>query len=418
MCRLSNKILQGVKSPACLHHQKRKADMNEELQIEVLTNEIGGWGFTYETLRNSLRGFKGNKIRVPLNTFGGDAFAALAIHNTLLGNKAIVEINIVAYAASAGTMIAACGDYVTMADNGFYMLHNPAGGTYGEAENLDTTAKLLRDLTDSMVAMYYDRIERSAKAKGEAPKLTKDQIRQMMADTTWLPAAKALEYGFVDALTKGAKFEASADVQFFANVPEVLKANSQTATPPIVASQIPYTKMEDLKILAQDLGLTANANLLDIRNAMFEQRKAQNALAEENKELKAKVQGFEAKAKEAQTTEAAELIEAAVTAGKITLTDKPTWEENFQSNHETSKKLLEKMGRVVKLSEVPQTGANGGSATDGTFKYQGKTFSELSRENPKALENLKLTDAATFNSLYKAEFGKDWMVNPTAKPIA
>jgi hypothetical protein len=299
---------------------------------------------------------------------------------------------------------------VTMADNGFYMMHNPSGYAEGEAPEMETTAKLLKDLTDSMVAMYYDRIERSAKAKGEAPKLTKDQIRQMMADTTWLPAAKALEYGFVDALTKGAKFEASAEVGFYANVPEVLKASAPITTPPIVASQIPTSKMDDLKILAQDMGLTATDNLLDIRNAMFEQRKAHNALADENKTLKAQVQAFEAKAKEAETTEADALLEAAVTAGKITLTEKPMWKENFNANHENSKKLLALMTeRVVKISDFVQNDANGGAAPVNAKTHNGKTYAQLWEHEPETLKALKENNVGLYKALFKAEYGEDYV---------
>jgi hypothetical protein len=174
---------------------------------------------------------------------------------------------------------------------------------------------------------------------------------------------------------------------------------------------------EDIKIIAQDLGLTASATILDIRNAMFEQKKQITAVQEENKTLKAKVQGFEAKAKEAETTEADTLIEAAVTDGKITIEQKPIWKENFQANHDASKRLLATMGKVVKLSDVPKTEANGGTTTNAAGTYQGKTFSQLSKDNPNLLANLKEKDPATFNQLYKAEFGKDWLVEPKATAI-
>jgi ATP-dependent Clp protease protease subunit len=373
--------------------------MNEELNIEILEG-IGGWGFSYDSLRRSLKDFKGSKIRVPLNSFGGDAFQALAIHNTLQGHRASVEINIVAYAASAGTMIASSGDHVTMADNGFYMIHNPAGGGYGEADDMDTTAKLLRDLTDSMVEMYYDRMERGCKAKGKAPCLTRDEIRQMMAETTWLPAAKALEYGFVDALTKGAKFTASAETGFFANVPKELTANHH---------QNPPLKMEEknLQFVAGFLGLNAGASLADVQSAIFDQRNKLTALTAENANLKAENERFQAAAQAAQTAEAKELLDAALTDKRITNEQRPMWEENFRANHDNAKRLLGLMqGKVVKLSDVPNTQGNGGGS--GTEKYQGKTFKELEKENPKALAALKENDPELFRSLFKAGYGVDW----------
>jgi ATP-dependent protease ClpP protease subunit len=386
--------------------------MNEELNIEILQG-IGGWGFSYQSLTNQLRGFKGSKIKVPLNSFGGDAFQALAIHNTLMGHKASVEINIVAYAASAGTMIACCGDRVTMADNGFYMMHNPSGYAEGKAPEMETTAKLLKDLTDSMVAMYYDRIERSAKAKGQAPKLTKDEIRQMMADTTWLPAAKALEYGFVDALTKGAKFEASADVQFFANVPEVLKPQANTATPPVVAQNLNHQiKMDDIKlsIVAGFLGLGPTATAADVQQAIFDTRQRVSALTAENTALKADNQKYKDAEVKAQGEEAAALIATALQEEKITNEQVPMWQENFKASHDSSKRLLASMtGKVFKLSNVPQTGANGGTTTAATgTTYLGMTYKELDQKNPQALKQLNDSDPATFKALFKASYGVEW----------
>lgn len=382
----------------------------DELNIEVL-EEIGGWGFTYNSLRNSLKGFKGSKIRMPLNSFGGDAFQALAIHNTLLGTKANVEINIVAYAASAGTMIACCGDHVTLADNGFYMMHNPSGGVYGEAEAMDTTGKLLRDLTDSMVEMYYARMQKGCKAKGKPESLTKDEIRQMMADTTWLPAAKAMEYGFVDALTKGAKFTASAEIDFFENVPPQLKATA--IAPPVVANhQIPSSKMDDIKlsIVAGFLGLGPTATAADVQQAIFDTRQRVNTLTAENTTLKAENQGYKDAALQAQDEEAETLLAQAVEDKKISLSEVPDWKENFKASFEPTKRILAKMAtdKVFKVSDFVQTDAKGGTVADAGFKFQGKTYKELDKENPALLAHLKETQLPVFKQLFKASYGVEW----------
>ncbi len=382
--------------------------MNDELQIEILQG-IGGWGFSFYSLNNQLKGFKGGKIRIPLNSYGGDAFQALAIHNTLMGHKASVEINIVAYAASAGTMIACSGDYVTMADNGFYMMHNPSGYTEGESTEHETTAKLLQDLTDSMVEMYFARMEKGCKAKGQAPCLTKDEIRQMMAKTTWLPAADALKYGFVDALTKGAKFTASADVDFFENVPEVLKAKAQT--PPVVANhQIPTSKMDDIKlsIVAGFLGLGPTATAADVQQAIFDTRQKAQTLTAENAILKTENQGYKDAALKAQDEEAKTLLAKAVEDKKISLSEVPDWEENLKASFEPTKRILAKMepNKVFKLSDVPQTGANG--IVDTTARHNGKTFSELRKEQPEVLAKLKETNLAAFKELYRSEFKKEY----------
>lgn len=174
-----------------------------------------------------------------------------------------------------------------------------------------------------------------------------------------------------------------------------------------------------MTFVAGFLGLTSGAKLADVQDAILNLRNQNKDLAAENKTLKDKVAAFELQEKAVQTAEATSLLDAAATDGRITVESRPMWAQNFADNHDNSKRLLALMqGKVAKLSDFAQSNANGGKATDAILKYQGKTFSELSKESPKVLANLKDQDPATFNHLYKAEFGKDWMVTPTAKAIA
>lgn len=182
--------------------------MNEEtLQIEIL-DEIGGWGFTFQDLLAKAKGFKGKKIRVPVNSYGGSVLDALAIYNYLKGHKAEVETHIPAFAMSAGTIIASAGDRVTMAENGFYMIHNPWSLAMGDSGELEHVADILDKMKAEMVDIYYAKTKR---------KVGKKDISRMMDDETWMTAKEAFDLGFVDELTQGAKIEASFNPKAFKN---------------------------------------------------------------------------------------------------------------------------------------------------------------------------------------------------------
>lgn len=181
------------------------------LNIEIL-DDIGGWGFTFQELYSQAKGFEGSKIRVPVNSFGGQVFEALLIYNYLKGSGKEIETHIPTYAMSAGTIIASAGETVTMSTNGYYMIHNPYTLSFGDADEMKSTANLLDKMTNDLISIYV------AKTGLEA-----DKIREMMKNETWLTSEEALEMGFVDELTEGAKIEASFDPKQFeglSNVPQ------------------------------------------------------------------------------------------------------------------------------------------------------------------------------------------------------
>jgi regulator of replication initiation timing len=155
------------------------------------------------------------------------------------------------------------------------------------------------------------------------------------------------------------------------------------------------------------LGLASGAKMTDIQDAILNLRTQNTNLKAENETLKGKVTAFELKETAVQTAEANTLIEAALTDERISLESKPMWEQNFKDNHENAKRLLGLMsGKVLKLSDVPA--GKDGSVADAGFKYQGKTFKELDRDNPALLANLKANQPAIFKQLFKADYGVEY----------
>jgi ATP-dependent protease ClpP protease subunit len=188
--------------------------MNDVRHIEI-TEGIGSWGNgSLRAVRDATKGLKAGKIRMVINSFGGSVLEGVVIHNFLKGHPAEVEVHIPGYAMSAATIIASAGDKVTMADTGYYMIHNPWTVAIGDQHEMEGSRNLLQMFADDMAAIYSRRTGKSV-----------DEIKQMMDAETWLTAQEALAQGFVDELTEGAKFEASLPQEVIAsytNVPQAL----------------------------------------------------------------------------------------------------------------------------------------------------------------------------------------------------
>lgn len=175
------------------------------LNVELIEN-IYGWGFNFSSLNHQLKDFSGELIYVPINSNGGDVLEGWAMFNLLTGHKAKVKTHIAGNALSMGTVLAMAGDVVTMAENGYFMIHNPTTWADGDHRLMEGQADVLKTMTEDIANAYVNKTG-----------LPLNQILDMMGKETWLNGKQALEMGFVDELTKGAKLVASYNPSIYKN---------------------------------------------------------------------------------------------------------------------------------------------------------------------------------------------------------
>ncbi len=171
---------------------------------------------------------------------------------------------------------------------------------------------------------------------------------------------------------------------------------------PTITSQLVKKEMEELKLLAATMGLPQTATLAEVQGKIVELQSLRAA----NDQLKAELKAFKDSQVESQKAETKALLDAAVNENRIAQAQRPVYEKLFDADFESAKAVLDGLPKSVKLSEF----AAGAPAGQAKFAYNGKTFSQLSKEEPATLETLKANDFETFKQLYKAEFGKDYKV--------
>lgn len=205
----------------------RAARTTAELRIY---EEIGLWGISARELVNDLTALgELTRLDVRIHSPGGDFYDALAIHNALARNPAVVTTHIDGLCASAATIVALAGDQVCMANNGQFMIHEPWTMTSGDAEDHQRRADLLDATAEQIVAIY-------ARKSGQTP----DQIRAWMRAETWMTAPQALEYGFIDIIDAPLKIAAQVfDLSRFSHPPPKVSAMSESETPETIPATEP-----------------------------------------------------------------------------------------------------------------------------------------------------------------------------------
>ncbi len=132
-------------------------------------------------------------IFIYVNSPGGSVTAGLSIIDTMHHVKPDVATVCVGMAASMGSLILSQGQKGKrfMLPNAEVMIHQPSGGAYGQASDIDITAKHIIKTRDTLNRML-------AKATGQKlQKIELDVDRDFFMDSD-----EALAYGIVDKVLK------------------------------------------------------------------------------------------------------------------------------------------------------------------------------------------------------------------------
>ena len=143
-----------------------------------------------------------NEIHYQINSYGGYVSEGFTIADDIIntGAKLISEgMGIVASIAAYLLIIPDKnkGGEVWAHENTIIMFHNPSGGAWGEAKLLRAEADALEKIEDILINTIMKRI------KG----LTKEEVRQKVADTWYLTAKEAKALGLVDKVLEKIEVE-------------------------------------------------------------------------------------------------------------------------------------------------------------------------------------------------------------------
>ena len=125
-----------------------------------------------------------NMIDIYINSPGGDVMEGIGIYNTLKRNRAYKRVYVDGFACSIASVIAMCGNSISMPKSSMQMIHNAWTVAMGNANDLRKAADDLDKINETIVQAYMSKFSGSEK-----------ELRDLMDKESYLTADECLKYG-------------------------------------------------------------------------------------------------------------------------------------------------------------------------------------------------------------------------------
>lgn len=166
----------------------------EEIPHNWWTGETQpGEYITMEEVKTAFADIQGDEVEIHINSKGGDVYTSVAIGNYIKDSKIKATIIVDAIAASGGSIITMAGDKIKMYPNSLMMIHRASCAVYGNAEDLRKVAEALEKFDEAVQASYLHHF------KG-----TKEELKAMIYEETYLTAEECLTLGLCDEIIEAA----------------------------------------------------------------------------------------------------------------------------------------------------------------------------------------------------------------------
>lgn len=318
----------------------------------------------------------GTDVTIHLHTDGGSVFDGNLIFNAIATAKANVNIVIDGLAASMGSIIMLAGKKISMAENGYIMIHAPSGDERGNAKDFENTAKLLRSMEGNFLKKLSAKV-----GKPEA------DIKGWIEGNNWFSADEAKEAGLIDEIVdpvfEHSDLSAYQDVNMCASLFAEFNKKPEAQTPTNTSINLKPKKMKLTAKSMTVLGLTADASEVEI-----------NAAIERQNDKLAKM---EANAAAEKTAKVNALIADAVASGKILAGEKEAWIKDATDNYDLTARMIAKLEGKAVLSGREKTTPNG-STPEGRDNW---TFADWRKKDIQGLLELKSSDPQAYAEILK-----------------
>lgn len=182
-------------------------------------------------------------IDIYINSNGGSVFDGVAIYNMLKRHKAYKRVFIDGFACSIASVIAMCGNSITMPKTSMMMIHNAWTVAMGNSKELRKVADDLDKINETIKNAYRSKM-----------KIDDELLNNLMDNESYLTADECYEYGLCTRIDESIDVEKEVEdglekmANLYQNKLESLKA-LKNAIRDIEAEEEPEVKEEEAEVV-------------------------------------------------------------------------------------------------------------------------------------------------------------------------
>lgn len=207
---------------------KAATEGSEYAEISILDVISSWYGVDARSFMNEFKALKAPKVKLYINSPGGDVMQAITIFNGMRATGKFIEAHVLGIAASAASYIAMAADKVFMPRNTMMLPHKPMTALGGNADELRDAADTLDKVESLLIPAYMNRW------KG-----TEDELKALLAEDRLLTAQECLDYGFADELVDEINATAEFDIDTLPPAArKVFEAAKERTEPPAPTSPL------------------------------------------------------------------------------------------------------------------------------------------------------------------------------------
>ena len=321
------------------------------------------------------------KIDVRINSNGGDVFSGIAIYEALRTCKADVTIYVDGVAASIAGIIAMCGKPLYMSPYARLMIHSVSGGGYGNAAELRELATIMENMESDLARIIAGRCG-----------MRSEDITARYFDGSdhWLTAQEAVDMRLADGIY---------------SMPDSNAPEGQTNEE---VYKFFYNKLNTNQTKIKDMALIDKLRMLpSFKDANDEQGVIDLVRSLENKATKVDAleranNAYKERIEQAESKEIDAILNKAVSEGKITKEQLPSFKTLMDKDRKTTEALLNSM----KLTATRRAVDYIYDKTGGGDSLAGMSWDEIDKAG--RLGELKDTNIELFKNKYKERFGTEY----------
>ena len=166
-------------------------------------------------IKKQLDDVKGKDLTVYINSSGGSVPAGVAIANMIKRHDGHTTAVVDGWCCSIATQIFFAADDRQIPKNAYLMIHKPATGIVGNADDLEKAITFLNTIQEGMETVYNDAANDD---------VTPETIHDMVNNETWLTGEQAKQYFNVTVLDSTQTVAKAGKSENMKNIPDAIIA--------------------------------------------------------------------------------------------------------------------------------------------------------------------------------------------------